>query len=202
MACANRVTQRPKSPRTLLGTLPPPLPPRVTFRLVVAPLRGPGQSPVLPFACCVGSLRSVGRCGRCSCWCRFRIRGAQWLVCWGCAECGMVCLLCPPPAPRPCRRLWRPERNCIAPSGPQTQSEHRTVGNRLPYGAGNTLHWGHTSGRCLEAYRSTTLYHQAPRAVLQCRDEWWRAPCKPHSLGMAECEALVGEWTPQDRVLQ
>ena len=40
----------------------------MTFRLVVAPFRGPGQSPVLPFACCVGSLLSVGRCGRCSCW--------------------------------------------------------------------------------------------------------------------------------------
>ena len=52
-------------------------PPCVTFRLVVAPLRGPGRSPVLPFACCVGSLLSVGRCGRCSCWCRFRVRGAQ-----------------------------------------------------------------------------------------------------------------------------
>ena len=51
--------------------------PCVTFRLVVVPLRGPGQSPVLPFACCVGSLLSVGRCGRCSCWCRFRVRGAQ-----------------------------------------------------------------------------------------------------------------------------
>ena len=51
--------------------------PCVTFRRVVVPLRGPGQSPVLPFACCVGSLRSVGRCGRCSCWCRFRVRGAQ-----------------------------------------------------------------------------------------------------------------------------
>ena len=50
-------------------------PPCVTFRLVVAPLRGPGRSPVLPFACCVGSLLSVGRCGRCSCWCRFRVRG-------------------------------------------------------------------------------------------------------------------------------
>ena len=47
-----------------------PRTPCVTFRLVVAPLRGPGRSPVLPFACCVGSLRSVGRCGRCSCWCR------------------------------------------------------------------------------------------------------------------------------------
>ena len=51
--------------------------PCVTFRLVVAPLRGPGRSPVLPFACCVGSLLSVGRCGRCSCWCHFRVRGAQ-----------------------------------------------------------------------------------------------------------------------------
>ena len=65
---------------------PPPPPPRyrglvptpcVTFRLVVAPLRGPGRSPVLPFACCIGLLLSVGRCGRCSCWCRFRVRGAQ-----------------------------------------------------------------------------------------------------------------------------
>ena len=50
--------------------------PCVTFRLVVVSLRGPGQSSVLPFACCVGSLLSVSRCGRCSCWCRFRVRGA------------------------------------------------------------------------------------------------------------------------------
>ena len=57
------------------GDYPPP--PCVTFRLVVVPLRGPGRSPVLPFACCVGSLLSVGRCGRCSCWCRFCVRGAQ-----------------------------------------------------------------------------------------------------------------------------
>ena len=41
--------------------------PCVTFRWVVASLRGPEQSPVLPFACCVGLLLSVGRCGRCSC---------------------------------------------------------------------------------------------------------------------------------------
>ena len=68
-------------------------PPRVTFRRVVAPLRGPGHSPVLPFACCVGSLRSVGRCGRRSCWCHFRVRGAQYLVCWGCAGCGGMCRL-------------------------------------------------------------------------------------------------------------
>ena len=77
------------------GLEPHPHPPHpcVTFRLVVAPLRGPGRSPVLPFACCVGSLLSVGRCGRCSCWCRFRVCGAQWLVCWGCAECGGMCRL-------------------------------------------------------------------------------------------------------------
>ena len=75
----------------------------MTFRPVVAPLRGPGQSPVLPFACCVGSLHSVGRCGRCSCWCRFRVRGAQRLVCRGCAGCGRMCRLLrplPPPKPR------------------------------------------------------------------------------------------------------
>ena len=55
----------------------PPPPPCVTFCRVAVSLRGPGQSPVLPFACCVGSLRSVGRCGLCSCWCCFRVRGAQ-----------------------------------------------------------------------------------------------------------------------------
>ena len=81
-------------------------PPCVTFRQVVVPLQGPGQSPVLPFACCVGSLRSVGRCGRCSCWCRFRVRGAQSLVCWGCAGCcgGRLTALAahaPPPSGRP-----------------------------------------------------------------------------------------------------
>ena len=59
-----------------LATGTPPTP-RVTFRWVADSLRGPGQSPVLPFACCVGSLSSVGRCGRCSCWCPFRVRGAQ-----------------------------------------------------------------------------------------------------------------------------
>ena len=76
-------------PPSLFSTAPQrmPPPPCVTFRRVVVSLRGPGQSPGLPFACCVGSLRSVGRCGRCSCWCRFRVRGAQWLVCRGCAGC-------------------------------------------------------------------------------------------------------------------
>ena len=68
-------------------------PPRVTVRRVVVSLRGPGQSPGLPFACCVGSLRSVGRCGRCSCGCRCRVGGAQWSVCWGCAGCGGMCRL-------------------------------------------------------------------------------------------------------------
>ena len=70
-----------------------PLPPCVTFRQVSVSLRGPGQSPSLPFACCVGSLRSDGRCGRCSCWCCFRVRGAHSMVCWGCPECGGMCRL-------------------------------------------------------------------------------------------------------------
>ena len=39
------------------------------------------------------SLRSVGRCGWCSCWCRFRVRAAQSLVCQGCAGCGRMCRL-------------------------------------------------------------------------------------------------------------
>ena len=85
--------------RAVLSQRTPP-PPRVTFRRVVVPLRGPGQSPVLRFACCVGSLCSVGRCGRCSRWCRFRVRRAQWLVCRGCAGCGGMCRLrvsAPPP---------------------------------------------------------------------------------------------------------
>ena len=75
-------------------------PPCVTFRRVAVSLRGPGQSPVLPFACCVGSLRSVGRCGRCSCWCRFRVRGAPSLVCRGCAGCS------PPPQTKTTRLLY------------------------------------------------------------------------------------------------
>ena len=45
-----------------------PPPPRATCRRVAVSLRGPGKSPVLPFACCVGSLRSAGRCDRCSLW--------------------------------------------------------------------------------------------------------------------------------------
>ena len=44
-------THRHPPPRRLT-----PPPPRVTFRRDVIPLWGPGQSPVLPFACCVGSL--------------------------------------------------------------------------------------------------------------------------------------------------
>ena len=62
------------------------LTPRVTSRRAAVSLPGPGQSPVPPSACCVGSLRSVGRCGRCSCWCRICVRGAQIVgvpgLCW------------------------------------------------------------------------------------------------------------------------
>ena len=94
-AAAQRLLDRPRRPFaefTYNRKLCPP-PPRVALRRVAVALRGPGQSPVLPFACCVGSLRSVGRCGRCSCWCRFRVRGAQSLVCRGCAGCGGMCRL-------------------------------------------------------------------------------------------------------------
>ena len=56
--------------------------PCVTFRRVAVSVRGPGQSPVLPFACCVGSLHFVGRCDLCSCGCRFRVGGARSLVRW------------------------------------------------------------------------------------------------------------------------
>ena len=55
---------------------PDPPPPCVTFRRVAVSPRGPGQSPVPPSVCCVGALRFVGSCGLCSCWCRFRVRGA------------------------------------------------------------------------------------------------------------------------------
>ena len=94
-----RVLRRPPGPfRAQICNVAPP-PPRVTFRRVVVSLRGPGQSPGLPFACCVGSMRSVGRCGRCSCWCRFRVHGAQYLVCRGCAGCGGMWQVA---------RQWRP----------------------------------------------------------------------------------------------
>ena len=93
--CVGNLTANSKGQisHTKLAAPEIPPPPCVTFRLVVVSLRGPGQSPVLPFACCVGALLSVGRCGRCSCWCRSRVRGAQWLVCWGCAGCGRMCRL-------------------------------------------------------------------------------------------------------------
>ena len=63
----------------------------MTFRRVAVSLRGPGQSPVLPFVCCVGSLCFLGHCGLSSCWCR--ICRAQSLVYWGCVGCG-GCRLC------------------------------------------------------------------------------------------------------------
>ena len=43
---------------------PPPCPPYVTFRWFAVSLRGSRQSPVLPFACCVGWLRFAG-CAAC-----------------------------------------------------------------------------------------------------------------------------------------
>ena len=64
----------------LSGRFAPPPPPCVTLRRVAVSSRGPRQSPVLSFACCVGSLRFVDRCRLCSCWCRFRVCGAPSLV--------------------------------------------------------------------------------------------------------------------------
>ena len=93
------------------GYPPPPSPPRVTFRWVAVSLRGPGQSPVLPSACCVGSPRSVGRCGLCSCRCCFRVRGAQWLVSRGHAGCcrGRVAVF-----PAPSRPMLRSSTTRLA----------------------------------------------------------------------------------------
>ena len=107
----------------------PPLPaPCVTFRRFVVSLRGPGQSPVLPFACCVGSLLSVGRCGRCSCWSRFRVSGAQSLVCQGCAGCGRVCRLCISSAQklayRSCAGCCRGRLTVFAAHAPPAPSGH------------------------------------------------------------------------------
>ena len=62
-------------------------PPCVTFRLVVVSLWGPGQSPVLPFACCVGSLLSVGRCTVF----HVRLLGLPGTVQWGQTKPGAVC---------------------------------------------------------------------------------------------------------------
>ena len=58
---------------------------------------------LLPFTCCVGSLRYGGRCGLCSSWFCFRVHGAQWLVYQGCAGCGgrHLCVSAPPPVPPP-----------------------------------------------------------------------------------------------------
>ena len=55
----------------------PPPPPLCDILSGCCFFTGPWTVTRFPFACCVGSLRSVGRCGRCSCWCRFRVRGAQ-----------------------------------------------------------------------------------------------------------------------------
>ena len=75
--------------------LPPP--PCVTFRQVAVSLQGPGQSPLLPFACCIGSMLSDGSCGLYPLWCCCHVSGAQQLAYWG------LCWWChrekPPPPP-------------------------------------------------------------------------------------------------------
>ena len=59
------------------STCRPPIPRCVTFLRVAVSLRGPRQSPVLPFTCCVDSMLSDGRCGRRSLWRHFRASGVQ-----------------------------------------------------------------------------------------------------------------------------
>ena len=97
---------------------------------------GPGRSPVLPFACCVGLLLSVGRCGRCSCWCRFRARGAQRLVCWGCAAfCwGRLIVLAahiPPPLAKatPRSQNWTETTTSVSTKGKVGHSSERCRDN-------------------------------------------------------------------------
>ena len=60
----------------------------VTFRRAAVSLRGPGQSPFLPFACCVGLLRSDGRRGLCSfCGVASAFAGPSSWRTGGCAGC-------------------------------------------------------------------------------------------------------------------
>ena len=64
----------PRYPPPAAAHAPPyPPTPRVTFRRVALSLRGPS----CPFACCVRSMRSDDRCGRCCLWCCCRVSGAQ-----------------------------------------------------------------------------------------------------------------------------
>ena len=105
--------------------IPPDPPPCVTLRRVAVCLRGPRQSPVLLFACCVGSLRFVGCCGRCSCWYCFRVRGAPSLACRGCAGCS-GCRLCITLSPlQSCTWDAGPERPELPCKGRDPPARHR-----------------------------------------------------------------------------
>ena len=84
------------------GVLAQYVPPCVTFRLVVVPLRGPGQSPILPFACCVGLLLLpaaaagalagvVSAFAEPSSWCVGAVLNVEW------------CAVCASAAPNSCR---------------------------------------------------------------------------------------------------
>ena len=64
--------------------------PCVTFRRAAVSLWSAGQSPVLPFACCVGSLRSDGRCILCGVVSTLA-EPSSWRT-WGCAVCCGGCL--------------------------------------------------------------------------------------------------------------
>ena len=118
----------PPTPSLLRMAIPrPPIPPRVTLHRVAGSLRGPGRSPARPFACCVGSLRSVGRCGR---WMQKKKIGAVGAVspaplslktCWGGVDTRTGWRTAPlgtPPPPPPSRRSPPPPPPQLPPSPP------------------------------------------------------------------------------------
>ena len=152
--------------RSFAHRSPPSDPPRVTFRRVVVLLRGPGQSPVLPFACCVGSLRSVGRCGQYSCWCRCCVRGAPSLVCRG---------LCWRWRDVPFARQRRPVVGVFTstphPSPPATRPPPPTTTAR-PMQCNQAQSWG----RCCTEQDVVDLSRGFTR---------WTAPLKPTMVGSA-----------------
>ena len=110
----------------------------MTFRLVVAHLQGPGQSRVRPFACCVGSLLSVGRCCArpCPSWCGSRV------LC--------VCVA-PPPV---CWRSWVPlsrTPSCPTRLPPRTRSSHLRMTWTVPCAVGCSRPCCHPRGGHLPA---------------------------------------------------
>ena len=145
----------------------PPLTPCMTLCQVAVSLRGPGRSPVLPFACCVGSMRSDGCCGRCSLWCRFRASGPSSWRTGGCAGCcgGRVTVVAahsPPRSGRPSHvspRFRVCETPLLHPASPPQ-----------PQDLACSQDWGTSSLRC--AVCRSTPAPQARRPCCRTRATW------------------------------